>query len=189
MSDSRMTGNDGSSGRHAVPGMLAQAVLATAVLCAAQIVCAPLYFRLARVVALLPWALLACLLSAVFVFVPGFALLWCAESLSMKAPRRAVPFIYAVVGMVGFGVWSRLVVASVIDAVLSPYGYANLGGSDVLAITVNGGAMGFAAFFLASYLGSRFAGSRKAVVVTAAALLLLTVAGTVVAFLMFSRLY
>lgn len=190
MTDRRaVAGDDASSGGHAVPEMLAQAILAAAVLCVAEIVCAPLYFRLVRVVALVPWALLACLLSAVFVFVPGFALLWCAESLAMKVPRRAVPFVYAVVGMVGFGAWSRLVVTSVIDAVLSPFGYASLGGSDVLAVTVNGGALGFAAFFLASYLGSRFAGRRRAVILTGAVTLLLTAAGAAVAFLVFSRLY
>ncbi|WP_314686001.1 cadmium transporter [uncultured Bifidobacterium sp.] len=191
MSDRRaVTDDDGSVGPGAVPEMLAQAVLAAAVLCAGEIVCAPLYFQLARmVVALVPWALLACLLSSVFVFVPGFALLWCAESLAMKAPHRAVPFVYAVVGMVGFGVWSRLVVVSVIDVVLSPFGYAALGTSDVLAVTVNGGALGFMAFFLASYLGSRFAARRRGIILAGVVTLLLTLAGAAVAFLMFSRLY
>ena len=35
-----------------------------------------------------------------------FALLWCAEALTLRANDKLKPWLYGVVGLIGYGVWA-----------------------------------------------------------------------------------
>ena len=43
-----------------------------------------------NVAALLPWATIVILIAVAFTYIVGFALLWCAEALTLRANRKAM---------------------------------------------------------------------------------------------------
>ena len=174
----------------ALPTMLAQAAIIAATLCVGEIACSPLYFGLlAQSVALVPWALMACLVAVAFSFVVGFALLWCAESFTNRMKDGFKPFAYAVVGLIGFGVWGLFVVTSVINSVLEPLAQPLLTNGQVVAVGVNSAALGAVAFFLAQTLAGKLAVRRTRAIIMIAVEIALAVAGLAVMVIMFGQLY
>lgn len=164
-----------------LPDMAAQAVLVAAVLCLGETVCSPIVTGFSSgAFALLPWATAACLLAVMFSYVVGFALLWCAEAVTGRlAPARRPP-AYAVVGLVGYAAWRTLVFVPLLNGILVRVGHPVLDNGQVVALGVNGAALGCAAFFLAAALGRRLASHRVAVAVIAALTVATAVLGGVV---------
>ena len=81
-----------------IPLMLSQAIIVAGVLAVGELACSPLYFSLLKAsLALIPWAMEAVFMAVAFTFVVGFALLWCAESFTLKMRERFRPFAYAIV--------------------------------------------------------------------------------------------
>ncbi|NEG69323.1 cadmium transporter [Bifidobacterium sp. BRDM6] len=165
-----------------MPLMGVQAVLVAAVLCLGELICSPIYVSMSGGAFYLgSWWLLACLLAVAFSYIVGFALLWCCESFAYRMKRKVQPLVYAVVGAVGFGVWTTWVVLSIMGSILSSAGLAVASGSTVPA-AVNGAVLGLAAFFCAATLGERLAHHRVAVAIVLAVTILLAIAGAVVLF-------
>jgi len=70
----------------ALPTMLAQAVIAGTALTVGAIACSGFYLSMiGNVAALLPWATFVILIAVAFTYIVGFALLWCAEALTLRA--------------------------------------------------------------------------------------------------------
>ena len=68
----------------ALPTMLAQAVIAGTALTVGAIACSGFYLSMiGNVAALLPWATIVILIAVAFTYIVGFALLWCAEALTL----------------------------------------------------------------------------------------------------------
>lgn len=106
-----------------IPLMLSQAIIVAGVLAVGELACSPLYFSLLKAsLALIPWAMEAVFMAVAFTFVVGFALLWCAESFTIKMRERFRPFAYAIVGLIGYGAWSLLVFSATINSVLAMVG-------------------------------------------------------------------
>lgn len=106
-----------------IPLMLSQAIIVAGVLAVGELACSPLYFSLLKAsLALIPWAMEAVFMAVAFTFVVGFALLWCAESFTLKMRERFRPFAYAIVGLIGYGAWSLLVFSATINSVLAMVG-------------------------------------------------------------------
>ena len=100
-----------------IPLMLSQAIIVAGVLAVGELACSPLYFSLLKAsLALIPWAMEAVFMAVAFTFVVGFALLWCAESFTLKMRERFRPFAYAIVGLIGYGAWSLLVFSATINS-------------------------------------------------------------------------
>lgn len=75
-----------------IPLMLSQAIIVAGVLAVGELACSPLYFSLLKAsLALIPWAMEAVFMAVAFTFVVGFALLWCAESFTLKMRERFRP--------------------------------------------------------------------------------------------------
>ena len=90
----------------ALPTMLAQAVIAGTALTVGAIACSGFYLSMiGNVAALLPWATIVILIAVAFTYIVGFALLWCAEALTLRANDKLKPWLYGVVGLIGYGVW------------------------------------------------------------------------------------
>lgn len=179
-----------SDQEHTLPVMFVQAVIVASVLCVGELVCAPIYVGMAHnVLAVIPWAFSACLFAAFFTYTVGFAVLWAGELLTDKITPRLAPLAFAVFGMLSFGAWSAYVLASFLDSILTPLGLEQLTSGQQLAIGVNGAALGFAAFFLASVLGKTLAVKRIAVISACAATLLAAAAGVFFVISMYSSLY
>ena len=175
---------------HTLPVMFVQAVIVASVLCIGELVCAPVYVGMSHnVLAVIPWAFAACLFAVAFTYTVGFAVLWAGELLTDKITPRVRPFAFAVFGMLGFGAWSAYVLTSFLDSILTPLGHEQLTSGEQLAIGVNGAALGFAAFFLASVLGKVFAAKRVAVISACVATLLAAAAGIFFVVSMYSSLY
>lgn len=173
-----------------IPLMLSQAIIVAGVLAVGELACSPLYFSLLKSsLALIPWAMEAVFMAVAFTFVVGFALLWCAESFTLKMRERFRPFAYAIVGLIGYGVWSLLVFSATINSVLAMVGESVLTNSQIGAIALNGAALGFVAFLFAKLLGVKL-GNRKT---TAIIMLVVEVAaaiiGLIIMILMFRALY
>ena len=167
-----------------IPLMLSQAIIVAGVLAVGELACSPLYFSLLKAsLALIPWAM-----EAVFMAV-AFALLWCAESFTLKMRERFRPFAYAIVGLIGYGVWSLLVFSATINSVLAMVGESVLTNGQIGAIALNGTALGFVAFLFAKLLDVKL-GNRKT---TAIIMLVVEVAaaiiGLIIMILMFRALY
>ena len=176
--------------RSALPTMLVQAIIVASVLCIGELVCAPIYVGMSHnVVALVPWALSACLFAVAFTYTVGFALLWAVESLADRMNARLRPVAYAVAGLVGFGAWSAYVVTSFLNSILQPLGFDKLAASEQVSIAVNGAALGMAAFFLASAFGATFASKRVGVIIAGVATLAAAGLGAFYVMAMYSRLY
>lgn len=126
-----------------------------------ELACSPLYFSLLKAsLALIPWAMEAVFMAVAFTFVVGFALLWCAESFTLKMRERFRPFAYAIVGLIGYGAWSLLVFSATINSVLAMVGESVLTNGQIGAIALNGAALGFVAFLFAKLLDVKL-GNRK----------------------------
>ena len=179
-----------SNQEHTLPVMFVQAVIVASVLCIGELVCAPVYVGMSHnVLAVIPWAFAACLFAVAFTYTVGFAVLWAGELLTDKITSRVRPFAFAVFGMLGFGAWSAYVLTSFLNSILTPLGLDQLTGGEQLAIGVNGGALGFAAFFLASALGTRLASKRVGVISACVATVLAAALGAFFVVAMYSRLY
>ena len=176
-----------------IPLMLSQAIIVAGVLAVGELACSPLYFSLLKAsLALIPWAMEAVFMAVAFTFVVGFvgfALLWCAESFTLKMRERFRPFAYALVGLIGYGVWSLLVFSATINSVLAMVGESVLTNGQIGAIALNGAALGFVAFLFAKLLDVKL-GNRKT---TAIIMLVVEVAaaiiGLIIMILMFRALY
>ncbi|OZG68967.1 cadmium transporter [Bifidobacterium eulemuris] len=174
----------------AMPTMLAQAAIVAATLCVGEIACSPLYFNLlAQSVALVPWALMACFIAVAFSYIIGFALLWCSEAFTNRMRDTLQPFAYAAVGLIGYGVWGLFVFTSSLNSVLEPLAQPLLSNGQVVAVTVNSGALGAVAFFLARMLGEKLAVRRTPAIALIVAEAALAVAGLAVMVIMFRQLY
>lgn len=122
-----------------IPLMLSQAIIVAGVLAVGELACSPLYFSLLKAsLALIPWAMEAVFMAVAFTFVVGFALLWCAESFTIKMRERFRPFAYAIVGLIGYGAWSLLVFSATINSVLAMVGESVLTNGQIGAIALNG---------------------------------------------------
>lgn len=178
---------EGPSG---LPTMLTQTVVAAAALCIGEIVSAPIYVGMAsNRLALVPWAMVACLLAVAFVYTVGFAVLWGVDNLTRRMSIRYRPVAYGVVGMIGFGCWGRFVVAAFLDSLLRPLGLTTLSAGSLLLITINSAVLGFAAWFLAYVSPKPLADRRVTVAVIGVVTVLLAVAGAYYLSRMYAVLY
>ena len=169
-----------------IPLMLSQAIIVAGVLAVGELACSPLYFSLLKAsLALIPWAMEAVFMAVAFTFVVGFALLWCAESFTLKMRERFRPFAYAIVGLIGYGVWSLLVFSATINSVLAMVGESVLTNGQIGAIALNGAALGFVAKLLDVKLGNRKTTAIIMLVVEVAAAII----GLIIMILMFRALY
>lgn len=156
-----------------LPIMPVQAVSAAAVLCVGELLCAPIYVGMTQGrFALLPWAMVACLLAVAFTYTVGFALLWCVESLGGKLRPALMPVAYGVAGLIGFTIWGCAVFTAFINSMLTPLGLPELANGQVVGIGVNCAALGFAAFFLGS-IAPKVLARRRSVVIAIGVLTLL----------------
>ena len=100
----------------ALPTMLAQAVIAGTALTVGAIACSGFYLSMiGNVAALLPWATIVILIAVAFTYIVGFALLWCAEALTLRANDKLKPWLYGVVGLIGYGVWGMFVMSAMMN--------------------------------------------------------------------------
>lgn len=174
-----------------IPLMLSQAIIVAGVLAVGELACSPLYFSLLKAsLALIPWAMEAVFMAVAFTFVVGFALLWCAESFTLKMRERFRPFAYAIVGLIGYGVWSLLVFSATINSVL-----AMVGGGSVLtngqigAIALNGAALGFVAFLFAKLLDVKLGNRKTTAIIMLVVEVTAAIIGLIIMILMFRALY
>lgn len=173
-----------------IPLMLAQAIIVAGVLAAGEIACSPLYFTLMEhSLALVPWALEAVFLAVAFSFVVGFAILWCAESFTFKLKEKFRPFGYAVTGLIGYGVWSLLVFTATINSVLTKVGENVLSNGQIGAITLNGAALGFIAFFFSKLFDVKLGNRKGMAIAMLVAEVIVAVLGLLIMIRMFSVLY
>ena len=104
----------------ALPTMLAQAVIAGTALTVGAIACSGFYLSMiGNVAALLPWATIVILIAVAFTYIVGFALLWCAEALTLRANDKRKPWLYGVVGLIGYGVWGMFVMSAMMNTNVS----------------------------------------------------------------------
>ena len=171
-----------------IPLMLAQVIIVAGVLAIGEIACSPLYFTLMdHSLALVPWALEAAFLAVAFTFVVGFALLWCAESFTLKMRERFRPF--AAVGLIGYGVWSLLVFTATINSILAKVGESVLTNGQVGAIALNGAALGFVAFLFAKLLDVKLGNRKTVAIILLIAETVIAIIGLLIMIRMFSVLY
>ncbi|KAB8292753.1 4-hydroxybenzoate polyprenyltransferase [Bifidobacterium avesanii] len=180
---------DGGEVEGGLPSLLVQGVVAAIVACVGEFVCAPIYASLAHL-AIVPWAMVACLLAVAYTYIVGFALLWAADSLShgVKNPK-AVPFVYGGVGLFGFGAWGVFVLPAIIDSLAEPQGLAGLSAGNVAATGFNCAVIGFVAFFVARVVYPRLAARRAAVFAMVALTVLFAALGLFFIVRMYGVLY
>lgn len=172
------------------PVMVAQNVIAAAVLCIGEVIAAPLYMIIVHGgIALVPWMMVACMLAVAFCATAGFALLWLAQSLVSRMSGVHAVVVYAVTGFVGFGLWGFLVVVSLIDSLTVAQGLAALVAGQALSVAFNSAVWGFLGYGGAQAVGERFARHRRAVYVTGAVLVIVAAVGLFYAVSMFSVVY
>ncbi|KFI76940.1 hypothetical protein [Bifidobacterium mongoliense] len=177
-------------GDEGLPTMLVQAISAATALCVGELLCAPIYVALVGgKVALVPWALTACLLSVAFVYTVGFALLWCVEGLMRNGTPRWRPLIGGVAGLIGFGFWGRFVIAAFLDSLRVPLGLSPLGLGPIVTVVINSAVLGFAAFFLGYIAPKALAKRRATVIVMGVATVVLAIAGGYYLSRMYAVLY
>ena len=116
----------------ALPTMLAQAVIAGTALTVGAIACSGFYLSMiGNVAALLPWATIVILIAVAFTYIVGFALLWCAEALTLRANDKLKPWLYGVVGLIGYGVWGMFVMSAMMNTLNQPLNGVVLSNGDV----------------------------------------------------------
>lgn len=173
-----------------IPLMLSQAIIVAGVLAVGELVCSPLYFSLLKAsLALIPWAMEAVFMAVAFTFVVGFALLWCAESFTIKMRERFRPFAYAIVGLIGYGAWSLLVFSATINSVLAMVGESVLTNGQIGAIALNGAALGFVAFLFAKLLDVKLGNRKTTAIIMLVVEVTAAIIGLIIMILMFRALY
>ncbi len=173
-----------------IPLMLSQAIIAAGVLSIGVMVCSPLYFTLLQnAVALVPLALETVFLAVAFAYVVGFALLWCAESFTLRMRGKLRPFAYAAVGLIGYGVWNALVLTTTFNSVLVKVGSDVLTNGQVVSLAVNGAALGFVAFLFAKLFDVKLGNRKGAALAMLGVEVVAAVFGLIIMISMFSALY
>ncbi|KAA8821657.1 hypothetical protein [Bifidobacterium vespertilionis] len=172
-----------------LPSLLVQGVVAALVACVGEIIIAPIYAAIAHL-AVVPWAMVACLLAVAYTYIVGFALLWAAESLShgVKNPK-AVPFVYGGVGLFGFGAWGVFVLPAMVNSFSGPQGLAAMSTGQIVATAFNCAVIGFAAFVIARIAYPKLAMRRGAVYGIGAVTVALALLGLFFATRMYGVLY
>ena len=169
----------------ALPTMLAQAVIAGTALTVGAIACSGFYLSMiGNVAALLPWATIVILIAVAFTCIVGFALLWCAEALTLRANDKLKPWLYGVVGLIGYGVWGMFVMS----AMMNTLNGVVLSNSDVMALTVNYAVFGFIAFLLAQAYAPKIATKKGLTIGLMVVQIVLAIIGIIVLVMMFSAL-
>ena len=128
-------------------------------------------------------------MAVAFTFVVGFALLWCAESFTLKMRERFRPFAYAIVGLIGYGAWSLLVFSATINSVLAMVGERVLTNGQIGAIALNGAALGFAAFLFAKLLDVKLGNRKTTAIIMLVVEVTAAIIGLIIMILMFRALY
>ena len=170
-----------------IPLMLSQAIIVAGVLAVGELACSPLYFSLLKAsLALIPWAMEAVFMAVAFTFVVGFALLWCAESFTIKMRERFRPFAYAIIG---YGAWSLLVFSATINSVLAMVGESVLTNGQIGAIALNGAALGFVAFLFAKLLDVKLGNRKTTAIIMLVVEVTAAIIGLIIMILMFRALY
>lgn len=104
-----------------LPTMPTQAIIIGTVLGIGAISCSGFYLSMmGGNVALVPWMCVMLAVAVIFTYVVGFALLWCAESFTLRMRAKFKPLAYGVVGLIGFGVWGLLVGTSLLNSIGQP---------------------------------------------------------------------
>ena len=174
----------------ALPTMLAQAVIAGTALTVGAIVCSGFYLSMiGNVAALLPWATIVILIAVAFTYIVGFALLWCAEALTLRANDKLKPWLYGVVGLIGYGVWGMFVMSAMMNTLNQPLNGVVLSNGDVFAITLNYAVFGFLAFMLGQAFAPKLCTRKPLALALLAVQVVLAVFGVVAMVMMFSALY
>ena len=119
----------------------------------------------------------------------GFALLWCAESFTLKMRERFRPFAYAIVGLIGYGAWSLLVFSATINSVLAMVGESVLTNGQIGAIALNGAALGFVAFLFAKLLDVKLGNRKTTAIIMLVVEVTAAIIGLIIMILMFRALY
>ena len=119
----------------------------------------------------------------------GFALLWCAESFTIKMRERFRPFAYAIVGLIGYGAWSLLVFSATINSVLAMVGESVLTNGQIGAIALNGAALGFVAFLFAKLLDVKLGNRKTTAIIMLVVEVTAAIIGLIIMILMFRALY
>lgn len=175
--------------RGALPTMFVQAVLAGTVLTIGAIACSGFYLSMiGNVAAPVPWAAMVVLIAVSFSYIVGFALLWCAEAFTMRMNSRFRPWAYAVVGLIGYGIWGLFVMTATMNSLNQPLNGVVLSNADVMAIALNFAVFGFIAFLLAQAYAPRLAVRRGPVLGLFAVQIVLAIIGVIVMVMMFSAL-
>ena len=169
-----------------IPLMLSQAIIVAGVLAVGELACSPL---LKASLALIPWAMEAVFMAVAFTFVVGFALLWCAESFTLKMRERFRPFAYAIVGLIGYGAWSLLLFSATINSVLAMVGESVLTNGQIGAIALNGAALGFVAFLFAKLLDVKLGNRKTTAIIMLVVEVTAAIIGLIIMILMFRALY
>ena len=157
----------------ALPTMLAQAVIAGTALTVGAIACSGFYLSMiGNVAALLPWATIVILIAVAFTYIVGFALLWCAEALTLRANDKLKPWLYGVVGLIGYGVWGMFVMSAMMNTLNQPLN----------------GVFGFIAFLLAQAYAPKIATKKGLTIGLMVVQIVLAIIGIIVLVMMFSAL-
>ena len=173
----------------ALPTMLAQAVIAGTALTVGAIACSGFYLSvIGNVAALLPWATIVILIAVAFTYIVGFALLWCAEALTLRANDKLKPWLYGVVGLIGYGVWGMFVMSAMMNTLNQPLNGVVLSNGDVMALTVNYAVFGFIAFLLAQAYAPKIATKKGLTIGLMVVQIVLAIIGIIVLVMMFSAL-
>ena len=182
--DVEKTTNDG------LPVMPTQAIIIGTVLAVGAISCSGFYLSmLGGGVALVPWMCVTPAVAVVFTYVVGFALLWCAESFTLRMKARFRPLVYGVVGFIGYGVWGLLVMTSMMNSIGQPLNGVVLANGDVLAVALNYAVFGFLAFLLGQVLAPKLRTRKPLAFGLLAVQIALAVFGLIAMVMMFGALY
>ena len=168
----------------ALPTMLAQAVIAGTALTVGAIACSGFYLSMiGNVAALLPWATIVILIAVAFTYIVGFALLWCAEALTLRANDKLKPWLYGVIGLIGY-----VVMSAMMNTLNQPLNGVVLSNGDVMALTVNYAVFGFIAFLLAQAYAPKIATKKGLTIGLMVVQIVLAIIGIIVLVMMFSAL-
>ena len=172
-----------------LPSLMVQGVVAASVACVGELICAPIYAGMAHL-AIVPWAMVACLLAVAYTYIVGFALLWAASSLSHGVrSAKLTPLVYGGVGLFGFCAWGVFVMPAMVNSFAQPQGRAAMTVGQTVATGFNCAAIGFAAFFFAYVLHPRLAARRGAVFALGGFTILVAALGVFFASRMYGVLY
>ncbi|MBW3095214.1 cadmium transporter [Bifidobacterium sp. 64T4] len=173
-----------------LPIMPTQAIIIGTVLAIGAISCSGFYLSmLGGSVALVPWMCVVLFVAVAFTYVVGFALLWCAESFTLRMKERFRALAYGVVGFIGYGVWGLLVMTSLMNSIGQPLNGVVLSNGSVLAVALNYAVFGFLAFMLGQLLAPKLCVKKPLAFGLLAAQIVLAVFGLIAMVMMFGALY